>query len=704
MSAQGEDDLEIRLRQDVDTEGAKGAAGLKLMAGGFDAAAASGEKVSKLKMPPFAQQAREAATAFKQLKAAIDGAQASFAAAEKFRAGTRSSLEEVAMKAQREQRAKNTAERDKRSFADYLSKEKEHAGGPLPKALLPGADGPKASGFQSILQSVGRVFGPGAASGLMAGAVKVSEAAERLEPIMPALKVGAGLLSKGAGLLGSGVSMLGGVAAALLAAAVAAGGAVAKLAIAETQFKEGAVSSLDRVTKGHGSAAFALSLNLAKDLNIDREEAVKRVTSLLQLGFTKKQIPVVVEALADFGKVKGDEKANSLREKLEKIASQGKVTADSITGMAEAGVDVNGVIDRLKKNGESTAHVMARLKTEQVSAADAIAAITSEVESKVGGVARKSGQSIDGLVNAIKISFLDLFSDIDTGPLKGLLKNVKELLGGESGTKLKAGITDVGNALFALLKPFEGEEGKAKLSKLFDQGAAAAHDFAGAIRTIAPALELLGNGGALGGINAMIDTFNLFFPQVKQLLDMLRVVNAVTGTGPADDRSLMPSTGNNTAPAVANAAAAGADIDNGFAKGILDNASVVSDAVNTVLGGGIAAGNDKLQRHSPSKVFAGMGRDSAFGYALGMNDNADKAADAATGLASSAIGGAGGAGGAAASSGAGSLVINVNVTAGAGATQAEARAVGDAVGTAAHAAWERSMRRSQRDQRERSAA
>lgn len=696
MSAQGEDDLEIRLRQDVDTEGTKAAGGLKLVAGGFDSAASAGTKFSSVKTPELVKDSSRLKILAKDLEAsarAADQAAASFAK-------IKSDALKDALKAQEAFARAQDRRQDKNAFQDYLSKEKDFAERALPKSLLAGAAGPKASLFQSLVQSVGRVFGDDAASGLVSGASKLSEAAERLEPVMPALKVGADLLGHGAGLLGQGALTLGGVALALAAAAGAValkvGAEVTKLAIAETQFKEGAVAALDRLTGGRGEAAFAISLNLAKDLNIDREEAVKRVQNLLQLGFSKTQIPVVVEAIADFGAVKGDEKANSLREKLEKIAAQGKVTQESIKGLAEAGVDVNAVIDRLKKKGESTAEVMARLKAEQISAASAIEAVTSEVESKVGGVARKSGQSIDGLVNAIKISFLDIFAGIDKSPLEGVLKNVKSLLDSESGTKLKEGIVDIGNAGFELLKPFEGEAGKTKLSKLFDQGAQAAHDFAGAIRTIAPALEFLGNGGALGGINAVIETFNLFLPQVKQLLDLIRLVNAIAGNGPAVD----------TSSASANAFGAGGDIDRGLAAGVDGNSSGVSDAVVRACEDAVGAAKRILGIASPSKVFAGIGRFTAEGFALGVNDNADQAAAAAAGLASSAIGGAGGTGGRGGAGGgaAGSVSITVQVMAAPGMSEADARAMGAVAGDAAFAQWEQHMRRYKRDNRERSAA
>jgi hypothetical protein len=548
-----------------------------------------------------------------------------------------------AMRAQREQRRRSDFERDQRVHAAYM-KDEAAAMARVPTVLRPTGAAPQISGFGSLVQGAGRLFGPKGAEVLTNAGQLLGAAADKIEKFAPLLKAGGGAILGGAVAIGAVAAAIGAVIAKL-------GEAMVKMAIVETQFKQGAVGALDALTKGIGGAAmFSLSLKLAKDLNIDREEAVARVKSLLQLGFKGDQIPIVVETLADYRIVKGDEKANALREKLEKLAAApgGKATVESITGLAEAGVASDAVLERLRKTGESLEQTMARVKAGQVEAAAAIKAITEEVESRVGGVARKGGQSIAGLANSIKISFLDLFADIDTSPLKELLENVKELLESDAGKELKAGITDAGNAVFALLKPFEGEAGKEKLAKLFEQGAQAAHDFADAMRGLAPLLELVSNVAASGGLSVMLDTVIAIIPGLRNMVDILKLINAIAN-GQAGSTPGAPSidTSSAAAAALTGGTDAGTNFSSGFASAIKAGASSAVNAAVDMVKAAIGGAQTAQDSHSPSRVTGKLGAYFAQGYTGSIsaaNDNAARAGEkfvkAATGGAASAVAGA----------------------------------------------------------------
>ncbi len=85
------------------------------------------------------------------------------------------------------------------------------------------------------------------------------------------------------------------------------------------------------------------------------------------------------------------------------------------------------------------------------------------------------------------------------------------------------------------------------------------------------------------------------------------------------------------------ARAAGLDIAKGYALGVRDGAPEIASAVQDSLGKGITAGNETLDRHSPSRVFGDMGEDTDLGYAKGVKDNAHVAADATAAMVDDSI-------------------------------------------------------------------
>lgn len=68
---------------------------------------------------------------------------------------------------------------------------------------------------------------------------------------------------------------------------------------------------------------------------------------------------------------------------------------------------------------------------------------------------------------------------------------------------------------------------------------------------------------------------------------------------------------------------AGANLIKGFIKGILGFADAVVDVVKDVIGGAAIIAKQVLGIHSPSRVFADIGSDSAEGYARGLDDGQD---------------------------------------------------------------------------------
>ena len=72
--------------------------------------------------------------------------------------------------------------------------------------------------------------------------------------------------------------------------------------------------------------------------------------------------------------------------------------------------------------------------------------------------------------------------------------------------------------------------------------------------------------------------------------------------------------------AAADGAAAGASISAGTASGIIAGGPVIDDAVTKVLKGAHAVAQEALDSHSPSRVYADLGRDTTDGYTGGVRE------------------------------------------------------------------------------------
>lgn len=469
----------------------------------------------------------------------------------------------------------------------------------------------------------------------------------------------------------------------------------AEIAIEQTAFREASTRALDRLTKGGGAATYDMAVNAAVHFGLDKETTVAQTKALLQAGLDKETIPLALKAIADVSIDLGDEKGNALKEQLGKIARKSKFDAASVDGLAEAGVKAADVFEALKKKGESTTAVMARLKTNQVTAAEGIKAVLAAVEKGSGGAADAT-KSIPGLLNAISIRFFGLFDKIDTGPLKDVLKTILELFEGAKGDQLKKEVTGLGDAVFALLKPLSTAEGKKALADGFIKAAAAAHDLAIVVGALERGIDRVGKGGGFAVLSAAIDVL------IRPLEQAAALIKFINGEGAGDAATAPPM----EAPANDNGASdVGANIALGVAKGIDDNAGSIADSMASAVDAAVKRAEAALGIASPAKRLVQTGKWSALGMAKGWNDNAGVVADAASGTATMAAASAGGAagrsaGGAGGQGGAGSggmpsISISISVQGGNGG-QADAKAIADAIEPEVR----RVVRRIQRDQAE----
>lgn len=84
----------------------------------------------------------------------------------------------------------------------------------------------------------------------------------------------------------------------------------------------------------------------------------------------------------------------------------------------------------------------------------------------------------------------------------------------------------------------------------------------------------------------------------------------------------------------------GRDLVQGFVNGITSKVSSIIAAVQNAVGGAIEFARNLLDSHSPSRVFIGLGEDTAMGYALGIASEYGAVRAATAGMTSAAVEGA----------------------------------------------------------------
>ncbi len=578
-------------------------------------------------------------------------------------------------------------------------------GGSIPTALQGSPKMP--GGFQQIVGVVGKLFGGGAASGLVSGAAKLASASDALAPFGPLLSSGAGLL-KGAG----GVVMGAGAGIVTAAAALAAAGAAVTVAgysfaVQQTSMKETQSAIFEKLGAKGG---YKIALKIAADYNLDEGDAIAKMKGLLGAKFSEAEIPAIVKVAVGIGAVKGEEKGKAFLDQLEKNAAKGgKANEEAVKGFAEAGVNVEDVYARMaKKMGVSVAVAKAKVKAGTVDMKDALNAVRESADADFGGIAEKLGGTVPAMLNKLKIVFGSLFDSVDLGPIKDFLKNLLGAFEGPAGGALKGAITELFGALsHAFLDPFKGEEGKKKLERMVTTAANALKQFADAVNTAAPyiakAIDLLDAlFGAHGGSNEDSGV-------IKALHGFIEAMDAVSNLDPgaaaaAAQKILDALFGTD------DASAGGKGIGDALVSGLVDSitggASGAISAVVSMVEGVISAARGAADAHSPSRKMGALGDDMGDGMVGKLdaaNDNASRAgaelAQSAVGGAASATGGAGGGLGAGGPAAGGGIVIQVSVAPPAGMSAAQAGALGTTIGEAVR----RELRAVERERGERAA-
>ena len=134
--------------------------------------------------------------------------------------------------------------------------------------------------------------------------------------------------------------------------------------------------------------------------------------------------------------------------------------------------------------------------------------------------------------------------------------------------------------------------------------------------------------GLVGCVSVIINYAGQFYNAGRRAIDGL--VRGIS-TGNASVRSAVQSVMNSATGAIGDTYSsfysAGANASRGLANGISSGRTSVAAASASVAAAAVAAAQAKLQEHSPSRVFIGIGKFVSMGLANGISDNANFVTD-----------------------------------------------------------------------------
>lgn len=473
----------------------------------------------------------------------------------------------------------------------------------------------------------------------------------------------------------------------------------ADYAIAMTTAKEEAVDALTAITgsAAAGEQAFDKALELAETLNITKDKAITEYKKLAGDGFGEKQIAQVVEAVADLDKARSGQ-GDKLLKIVETIQTKGKIDNGAITQLAKMGISTEEIYAKLAATtGKSLADVKAGVKAGTIDAQSAVDAVLESVEDKFGGIAKKSAQSIPGLLNTLKLEFEKLFTfdDATIKPVKDALAALVDGIKGPEGQALGAALKDFFGSLFeAIFGPLGSGQGPATVKDVLASITAGIKSMTGFLKehkqeihdAITGALVLVGALAKLGaafasqkettvggvGIGPIKDALLLLIPVIgpvvfglKEMSSMWKLLSGDfssidpngmlssfkgLGTGIIDsivlelsnapaalESALASAFGIDTAMSSSTGNKMGADLISGIVQGITSGVSAVVSAITSMASAAISAANAAFGRHSPSREFADIGVDLPGGLGVGVSKGTGQAVSATKRMADAVI-------------------------------------------------------------------
>jgi tape measure domain-containing protein len=524
--------------------------------------------------------------------------------------------------------------------------------------------------------------------------------------------------------LNAAMKVFGGLSDAALSTASAIASVsfdMGRFAVETLAFKESTLTSFRLMlgTEEAASRVFDQAVKFAARTPLETEEVVRGFKQLLSAGFTEQQLPVMFQALGDIHAASGfnPEVIPRVVAQFAQIQGMNRVTMEDLRSItnwtAQAGVGVQQIWAGIAKRMGTSVEQVAAMQHAGTLGADAffggfLEAVATKGGGKVGGVMEAAADDLMGLWSTVKSIPADTLLSMDMkglegwDALKGTLVNVRELFGetSESAKRVREVVRNSFNSVFTqLFGDFAGPEGLTRIETIIRGVTRGFEIFVAVVRSglgfasglvsgFADGMGLLDDNarslfdGPLdaGRVELMVGQFKAFGTQlghdlgvIAQLAERVlalfdRLGSAGKGAAPFLSGAMQFA---ELIPGVGGFAAmwnqAGQQSALSYAQGLADKADAARAGGDQVGAEGEGGLRERIDAHSPSRVFQELGAFSAEGFRLGLEGGLGPILDGF------GAGGLGSPGTVAAASGGGTGGRSISVVFGEGAIAIDAR-------------------------------
>jgi hypothetical protein len=479
-------------------------------------------------------------------------------------------------------------------------------------------------------------------------------------------RLGAGA-SSALGDLSHATNVMRGTVSAVAGIAGAVGGMVrggVEWVVGAASFRESTLTGL-RTVLGSQEAAnrvFAESQRMAQQTPFDTADVIRDRMNLILNHFTESESRVLYAAGADIGTALGQDRMEPFFYALQRIKGQGALTGEAMHSLRAAGIGESllfpALARRLNISTDNQRQMMAavrqRMSAGHIDGDMALSAIVDAVERNIshgtaGSFAVGQSETISGLLSNLRSAPSDLVQSMDMLDTPGFrafkngLKNVIAMLApaSASGKRLMDVLEKMVNGVFKVL--FGDLSDPAALSRAFDGAITAVERFIPVLVTGLENIKQFGLGiadgfmTALGAIGAFDMTNNSaqwreFGVTVGALAANLLKLIAPLATVAGWINSIGEGIGKAAGWLTTDTVGAPPDLDAmraqhrgigtvagaGFNDGLMNSALRTQIAARTLADASTVAMQDRLQVHSPSRVFMRLGQNTAQGFAEGL--------------------------------------------------------------------------------------
>jgi tape measure domain-containing protein len=435
-----------------------------------------------------------------------------------------------------------------------------------------------------------------------------------------------GLQAQGAALAHVG-QMLMQVARIAAIAGVAIGAFFLKSAFQAAAFSERMQMGLKMVagSAAAGKEAYRSSIAMAKLYGLSVQETVKQMVKLLAVQFKMGEAKDIIKMGADMKALgaTGQEVASIIRA-ITQIKGKGKLLLEELQRqLAETGISVQMVIAQLGKTlGKSSDEIRKMISAGEISADVGIEAIKQTIKQKLGieklgDAALKTAKTIGGMWNVLKAYFgaamLELGNKlvpILKSKLVPLLQKVFAYLDSPAAmsaieqTAVAIGILvdavmALGEGMKSTMQPFVEQIGK--MAKAMGFATGETDDWLAGLRIVGQMI------GTAVGITLMF---------ASAIMAVVHAIGWVKSTFEGVWASVSAMSWGELAISI------GTGIIQGLVSGIFGGLSSVVNAIISVVTSALAVGKAVLGIGSPSKVWAGIGKEIPAGLSLGIASGA----------------------------------------------------------------------------------